>query len=113
MHLTNKDFPFCSSKQVRLQLQRNMSKLSDKAQLVREIFKNPRRNFPRRKVVLKGLFDLMQVDLMEMGQISKENDDARYVLCAINCFSKLAFCRTLKNKKSSTTAIAMEEILDE
>lgn len=90
-----------------------MSKLSDKAQLVREIFKNPRRNFPRRKVVVKGLFDLMQVDLMEMGQISKENDDIRYVLCAINCFSKMAFCRVLKNKKSSSAAAAMEEILNE
>lgn len=52
------------------------------------------------------------MDLMDMQKISRENGGVKYVLVAINCFSKVAFVVPLKNKTAATTAKAAEEILD-
>ena len=56
---------------------------------------------------------LIQVDLMNMSKYSKENDDVNFLLCCICVFSKRAYVRALRNKKSSTTASAMNSILEE
>ena len=46
-----------------------------------------------------------------MQLISKYNKGVRYLLCAINLFSKCAFVVPLKDKKGSTTANAFPSIL--
>ena len=86
--------------------------MSAKQQVVAEIFRPARRNFARRKVVLKSLNDLLQADLMDMSQVAHENDSNRFILTAINCFSKFGYCIPLKDKKASTVTTAMEKILN-
>ena len=47
-----------------------------------------------------------------MQLISKYNKGIRYLLCAIDLFSKYAFAVSLKDKKVSTIDNAFQSILD-
>lgn len=79
--------------------------------LAEELHKPARRKYPRRKVTLKGLNDLYQGDLVEMGSYARENKGMRYILTMINCFSKYAFAVPLRSKSASDVALALEPIL--
>ena len=52
------------------------------------------------------------VDLADMQLISKYNRGIRYLLCAIDLFSKYAFVVPLKEKKEVTIVNAFQSILD-
>lgn len=67
-----------------------------KQQIVNEIHKAARRNFLRRSVILKGIDDLWQADLMDMQNLKKYNKSYNYVLVVIDCFSKYAWAEPLK-----------------
>ena len=54
----------------------------------------------------------MGVDLADMQLISKYNKGIRYLLCAIDLFSKYAFVVLLKDKKGTTIVNAFQSILD-
>ena len=47
--------------------------LDPKTDLVRELHKPARKQFPRRRVILKGIDDLWQADLAEFQWYSREN----------------------------------------
>lgn len=84
-----------------------------KKEIADEIFAPARKNFPRRKVVLKGLNDLIGWDIMEMQDYARDNKNYRYCLVAINCFSKFGYVRPLLNKTAKATAEAASDILRE
>lgn len=84
-----------------------------RSDIVNELFKPVRRNFPRRRVELRSIDDLLQVDLAEVQKIASVNDSNRYILVAINCFSKKGYARPIRNKKATTVAEATANILDE
>ena len=52
------------------------------------------------------------VDLVDMQLISKYNKGIRYVLCAIDLFSKYAFVVTLKDEKGVSIVNAFQSILN-
>ena len=52
------------------------------------------------------------VDLADMQLIIKCNKGLRYLLCAIDLFSKYAFVVPLKDKKGTTIVNAFQSILD-
>ena len=52
------------------------------------------------------------VDLADTQLISKYNKRIRYLLCAIDLFSKYAFVVPVKGKKRTTIANAFQSILD-
>lgn len=70
-----------------------------KRQIVDELHRPARKNFKRRKVIIKGIGDLWQADLIEMIPYCKENKGVRYILVVIDCFSKYIWARELKSKK--------------
>lgn len=82
-----------------------------RSDIVNELFKPARKNFERRKIVVKSIDDLLELDLMDMQQISKENDSYRYILAGINCFSKKGFAIPIKNKTAATVAEATKQLL--
>lgn len=85
-----------------------------KEQVVREIHKTARKNFPRRHTIVKGLNDLMQIDLMEFIPYERINKGYRYILVAINCFSKYVWIVPLKTKTSAEVVKSMvDRILPE
>ena len=51
------------------------------------------------------------VDLADMQSLSKKNKDIKYILCAIDLFSKYAFVVPLKNKKGISIVNAFNKII--
>lgn len=84
-----------------------------KEQVVRELHKPARRNFKRRKVIVKGLNDLLQADLVEMLPYAKSNKGYRYILIVINVFSKYVWVQPVKQKTSKDVVAAMKIILSQ
>lgn len=82
-----------------------------KRDIVNEIHKAARRNFPRRHVVLKGIDDLWQADLIDIKLHRRENKGYQYVLVVIDSFSKYVWVAPLKNKSKSDVSNAFETIL--
>lgn len=77
-------------------------------QVVNELHRSARKNFKRRRVISKGIRDLLQADIVEMIPYSKENKNFKYLLTVIDVFSKFAWAIPLKSKtgKEVTDAIA-------
>jgi hypothetical protein len=82
-----------------------------KKQLVDELHKPARRNFKRRTVILKGINDLWQADLVEMGEYSSDNNGYRYLLTVIDTFSKFAWALPVKTKSGVEITKTMNQIL--
>ena len=80
--------------------------------LVGELHKPARRNFPRRKVVVLGLDDLWQADLVEMIPYSKQNSGYKYLLTCINVMSKFAWAVPVKSKTGKDVTAAFKKILE-
>lgn len=83
----------------------------EKRQIVSELHKPARINFPRRKTVIRDFYDYFQIDLMEFQPYAKLNKGYRYALVVINCFSKFVWTRHLKSKTGIEVSNAMEDIL--
>lgn len=82
-----------------------------KQQIVDELHKPARRNFQRRRTIIKGLRDLFQADLAEFIPYSRVNKGYKYILLVVDCYSKFAWARPLKSKKGQEVAKAMKNIL--
>ena len=82
-----------------------------KETVVNELHKPARKNYRRRRVVIKGFNDLWQADLVEMLPYAKFNKGFRYILVVINTFSKYVWAKPLKSKKGKDVAEAMNIIL--
>ncbi|XP_044737078.1 uncharacterized protein LOC123299015 [Chrysoperla carnea] len=87
--------------------------ISKKQQVVNELHKPARKNFKRRRVIIKGLDDLWQADLVEMGSYAKENNGYKYLLTVIDSFSKYARATPIKNKSSEAVCNAMIKIFQQ
>jgi len=85
--------------------------MMSRKQVVDELHKGARRNFSRRHVVVKGLNDLLQADLVEMIPYAKENKNYKYLLTVINAFSKFAWAVPLKTKTGLEVEEAIKSIL--
>ena len=81
-------------------------------QLANELHKLIFRRFKKRRVYYSFKDNNWRVDLVDMQFISKYNKGIRYLLCAIDLFSKYAFVVPLKDKKGITIANAFQSILD-
>lgn len=84
--------------------------MSEKQQLVEEIHRSARKNFPRRHYVMRGINDTFQADLIEMIPWANKNNGYRYILMVIDVFSKHAWAMPLKNKTGEEVTNAMASI---
>ncbi|KAK9693467.1 Integrase core domain [Popillia japonica] len=82
-----------------------------KQDVVNELHKPARRNFPRRRVIIKGFDDLWQADLAEFTTYSRDNRGYNYILVVIDCFSKFVWALAVKKKSSANVSEAMHKIL--
>ena len=81
-------------------------------ELANELHKPIIRKFKRRKVHSSFKDNIWGVDLTDMQLISKYNKGIRYLLCAIDLFSKYAFVDPLKDKKGTTITNTFQSILN-
>lgn len=85
--------------------------MSIKQQIINEIHRPARINFRRRRIVLKGLDDLLQADLVEMIPYARENRDYRYILVVINAFSKFVWAVPVKRKTGEDVGSSLDSVL--
>ena len=80
-------------------------------QLASEFHRQVFRKFKRRKVYSSFRDNIWGVDLADMQSLSKYNKGIKYLLCAIDLFSKYAWVVPLKDKRGITIANAFREII--
>lgn len=84
-----------------------------KRQLVEELHAPARKHFKRRKVIIKGIDDLFQADLVDMSAYAKQNQGFHFLLTVIDTFSKYAWVVALKNKSGRSVKDALSSVFDE
>lgn len=73
--------------------------------------KTPRRSFKRLRVYTTGIGNLLDADLMEMQNISEENDGFKYILIVIDVFSRYLWMEATKSKSAVDVGKAFKKIL--
>ena len=81
-------------------------------QLAKELHRQIIRKFKRRKVYLSFRDNVWGVDLTDMQSLSKKPKGIRYLLCAIDLFSKYAWVVPLKKERGISLVNAFQKILD-
>ena len=79
--------------------------------LADEIHKPIIRKFNKRKVYSQFKDNIWGVDLADMQSLSRKNKGIKYLLCAIDLFSKYAFVIPLKDKKGISIVNACSKII--
>lgn len=82
-----------------------------KEDVVRELHKPARKRYKRRRVIVKGVRDLFQADLVEMIPFARVNKGFRYILVVIDTFTKFVWALPVKRKTAEDVTSAMKSIL--
>ena len=85
--------------------------IKENRQLANELHKAIIRKF-KKKVCSSYKLNIWGFDLADMQLISKYNKRIRYLLCAIDLFSKYVFVVPFKDKKGVSIVNAFQSILD-
>ena len=75
--------------------------------------KPARKIHPRNRVVVRGIRHIYQADLTSMANVAKYNDQTLWLLCVIDCFTKIAAVRPLKNKYPKSVKEGLRSIFKE
>ncbi|RWS21323.1 hypothetical protein B4U80_03489, partial [Leptotrombidium deliense] len=81
-----------------------------KNQVTYTLHKPIRHKFRRRKIVVSAIDEQWQADLVDLQEFAAKNNGYKYLLTAIDLFSKYAFAVPIKNKKAETVVAAFEKI---
>ena len=101
-------YKFFDSKSVRSGINKEKSRpliLAD------ELNKPVIRKFKKRKVYSQFKDNIWGVDLADMQSLSRKNKGIRYLLCAIDLYSKYAFVIPLENKKGISVTNGFNKII--
>ena len=79
--------------------------------LTKESHKPVIKKFNKRKVYSQFRDNIWGVDLADMQSLTKKNKGIKYLLCAIDLFSKYAFVIPLKDKKGISIVNAFNKII--
>ena len=79
--------------------------------LADELHKRVIKKFNKRKVYLQFKDNIWGVDLAETQSLSKKNKGIKYLLCAIDLFSKYTFVVPLKDKKGISIVNGFNKII--
>ena len=77
------------------------------------LYKETRNKFPRVKTVLKGIHHLYDIDLADLSDLSKSNDNVKYLLVVVDGFSKYLSVRPLKTKGALEVKEAIADIFNQ
>ena len=69
--------------------------------------------FKRRYVYSKSINDFIQIDLADVQSLSRHNDGNRFILVAIDVFSRRGYALPLKGKSVQFVVPALTSILDQ
>ena len=72
-----------------------------------------KRSFKRNKVIVKGVDDQWDVDLMDLTKYANYNNGYNFILVVIDIFSKYVWLTPLKDKKGESVSKALKDVLAE
>ena len=87
------------------------NQIKQNLQLANELRKPIIRNFKKRTVYSRFKDNIWGADLADMQSLSKYNKEIKYLLCAIDLFSKYARVVLLKDKKGVSIINAFQKII--
>ena len=76
------------------------------------LHKARRKYFPRNKIIVQGIDDTWQADLIDVANIASHNQNFKFILTVIDVFSKYAWVVPLKNKTNETLINAFNSIFE-
>ena len=79
--------------------------------LADELHKPAIKEFEKRKVYSQIKDNIWGVDLADMQSLSRKNKGIKYLLCAIDLFSRYAFVIALKDKKGISIVNTFNKII--
>ena len=82
-------------------------------QLAPTLHKPARYKFKRNKTIVMNIADQYQSDLCDVTNISKDNEGYTFLLTCIDCFSRYAWVKPVKNKSGKEIAKVLESIFKE
>ena len=71
------------------------------------------RKFKRNPIIVEVIDQQWEADLVDMQEFAKQNNDYKYIVTVIDCLSKYAWVKPLKNKSAKSVIIAFKEIFNE
>ena len=77
------------------------------------LFRPSRSRFPTPPVIVNGPLEQFDMDLVDVSRQSSSNDGTRFLLTAIDVFSKYAYAVPLVNKTGPVVTAAAAEIFDD
>ena len=83
----------------------------ESSELANEHHKPVIRKFKKSKVYSSFKDNIWHVDLTDMQSLSKYNNENKYLLCAIDLFSKYAWVIPIKDKKGTSIVNAFQKII--
>ena len=78
-----------------------------------ELFKQVIKKYKRRKLYARFKDNIWAADLLEMGSFSSFNHGIKYLLCAIDLYTKYTLVKPLNDKKAKTARHVFIDILNE
>jgi hypothetical protein len=79
-----------------------------KSQRTYTLHKAVRKKIARPPVIVKGVNEQLQMDLIDMQKLAKENRGHRFILTIVDAFSRRAWAFAIKNKEGNTVRLALE-----
>ena len=67
-----------------------------------------RRHFKRRRVIVGGIRQQWQADLVDLTKLKNDKDGMTFLLTVIDVFSKVAWCVPMKNKSAASLVTALQ-----
>ena len=98
-----KRYPFLTFGQVKTWLQSKDTYI---------LHKPVRYNFPRNRVIVTGIDDQWQADLVDVSSLARFSKGYKFLLTCIDVFSKFAWVVPLKNKAGESLVNGFQSILD-
>lgn len=80
--------------------------------IIEELFKPARRNYPRMKIQVRGLYETLSIDLVDMQKYAHQNKNFKYILTMIDNFSKFAWAFPLKSKSGKEVAATLAKVIN-
>uniref|UniRef100_A0A8R1I3A2 Chromo domain-containing protein n=2 Tax=Caenorhabditis japonica TaxID=281687 RepID=A0A8R1I3A2_CAEJA len=108
----NPETGFCGINELQRKTKRPIKEVKQflNEQDVYTLHKPARKNYQTERVYIHNIDEQWQSDLVEMIPYAAENNDFRYLLTVIDCFSKYAWVVPLKSKTGKETSEALESI---
>ena len=78
----------------------------------KELHAQARKTFPTNRIIVLGIDDLWQADLLVLRDKSRHNNGYKYIFNVIDCFSKVVWSEPLKTKKGEEVTDAFIKIIN-